>query len=65
MGFDFCNRSLNIQESIKTPILEVGAHLGMWGFIPSLSHILSLLAWPAPSQALALVAIPRLRLRQL
>jgi len=35
MGFDPCNRSLNIQEFIETPIPKVGAHLGVWGFIPS------------------------------
>ncbi len=34
MGFDPYNHSLNIQESIKTLAPKVGAHLGMWGFIP-------------------------------
>jgi len=38
MGFDSYNRSLNIQKFIGTPTPKVGAHLGMWGFIPSLSH---------------------------
>jgi hypothetical protein len=40
MGFDPCNCSLKIQESIRTPTPKVGAHLGMWGFI--LSHFLTL-----------------------
>jgi hypothetical protein len=29
MGFDLCNRSLKIWESIGTPIPKVGAHLGV------------------------------------
>jgi hypothetical protein len=29
MGFDPCNRSLKIWESIKTPTPKVGAHLGV------------------------------------
>jgi len=41
MGFDPYNRSLKNRESIGTPILQVGAHLGVWGFI--LSHSLALL----------------------
>jgi hypothetical protein len=36
MGFDPCNCSLKIWESIGTPTPKVGAHLGVWGFI--LSH---------------------------
>jgi hypothetical protein len=36
MGFDPCNCSLNIQESIRTPTPQVGVALGVWGFI--LSH---------------------------
>jgi hypothetical protein len=35
MGFDPYNRSLKIWDSIRTPIPKVGAHLGVWGFIPS------------------------------
>jgi hypothetical protein len=35
MGFDPCNYSLKIRESIETPIPKVGAYLGVWGFIPS------------------------------
>jgi len=65
-GFDPCNRFLKIWESIKTPIPKVGAHLGVWGFIPSHSFALprtwnathGLHTWPAPSQALALVVSP-------
>jgi hypothetical protein len=41
MGFDFCNHSLKIQESIKAPTSKVGVHLRMWGFIPSHSLRLS------------------------
>jgi hypothetical protein len=48
----------------------MGAHLGVWGFIPSHFPTLpgawnvtpSLHIWLAPSQAFALVAHPRLRL---
>jgi hypothetical protein len=35
MGFDPNNCSLKIQESTRTPIPKVRAHLGVWGFIPS------------------------------
>ncbi len=35
MGFDPCNRSLKIRESIGTPTPKVGVHLGVCGFIPS------------------------------
>jgi len=52
---------------------KVGAHLGMWGFIPS--HSLAFLGawnvtpelhtWPTPSQTLALVMSPRLGLRNI
>ncbi len=43
MNFDHHNRSLKVQESIKTSIsklLEVGAHLGVWvhSFTPSYTH---------------------------
>jgi hypothetical protein len=40
MGFDPYNRCLKIQESIETPTPEMGVHLGVWGFIPSLSYTL-------------------------
>jgi len=35
LGFDPCNYSLNIWESIGTPTPKVEAPLGVWGFIPS------------------------------
>jgi hypothetical protein len=35
MGFDPYNCSLKMWEFIGTPIPKVGAHLGVWGFIPS------------------------------
>jgi len=44
MGFDPCNCSLKIWKFIKTPTPKVGAHLGVWGFIPSHSSTL-LGAW--------------------
>ncbi len=55
-----------------TPIPKMGVHLGMWGFTPSHSFALlgawivtpGLPSWPAPLQALALVASLRLGLRQ-
>jgi hypothetical protein len=66
------NCSLKIWESIGIPIPKVGAHLGVWGFIPSHSPTLprawnvtpGLHSWLALSQALVLVANPRLGLRQ-
>jgi len=72
MGFDFCNRSLKIQKSIGTPTPKVGIHLEVWGNEPSHSPTLpgawnvthGLHIWPTPSQALALVANPSLRLQQ-
>jgi hypothetical protein len=56
LSFDPCNRSLKIWKSIGTLIPKVGAHLGVWGFIPSHSHVLlgpwnvipMLHSWPAP-----------------
>jgi hypothetical protein len=70
MRFDPCNCSLKIWDSIETPIPKVGAHLGVWRFIPSHSPtlqgawnvMLRLHSWPAPSQALALLVSPRLGL---
>jgi hypothetical protein len=35
MSFDPCNRPLKIWKSIGTITPKVGAHLGVWGFIPS------------------------------
>jgi len=65
-----CNCLLKIKTFIKTPILKMGAHLGMWGFIPShfatfpgaWNVTLGFHSWLAPLQALALVASPSLRL---
>jgi hypothetical protein len=73
MGFDPCNFFLRIQESIGTSTPKVGAHLGVWRFIPAHSPTLQrawnvnprLSSWPTPLQALALVTRPRLGLRQL
>jgi hypothetical protein len=72
MSFDPYNCSFKIRESTGIPTPKVGAHLGMWKFIPS--HSLALLgawnmtlglpSWPAPLQALALVVSPRLGLWQ-
>jgi hypothetical protein len=72
MSLDLCNCPLKIRESIGTPILKVGAHLGVWGFIPSHSPtfreawnvILGLHSWLASLQAFTLIANPMLRLRQ-
>jgi len=41
MGFDPCNLSLKIPESIKTSTPQVGVHLGVWGLILSRSPTLS------------------------
>jgi len=35
MSFDPCIYPLKIRESIETPTPKVGAHLGVWRFIPS------------------------------
>ncbi len=68
MGFDPYNCFLKIWESIRTPTPKVGAHLkafenltlpGAWDVT------LGLPSWPAPLQALSLVASPRLGLRHL
>jgi hypothetical protein len=72
MNFHPCNCPLKIQESIGAPTPKMGAHLGVWGFIPShfpklskaCNVILGLHSWLAPVQALALVMSPRLGLRQ-
>ncbi len=60
MSFDSCNSPLKIWESIGSPIPKVGAHLGVWRFIPSHFPILpgawnvtlGLHSWLAPLQAL-------------
>jgi hypothetical protein len=70
MGFDPCNISLKIWESIGSPTPKIGTHLGVWVFIPSHSPTLlkacnvtsGLRTWPTPLQALALVASPSLGL---
>ncbi len=71
MGCEPCNHSLKIQEFIGTSTPKVGAHLEVRGFISSHFPTLQgewnvtpkLHSWPTPSQALALVVSPRLRLR--
>jgi hypothetical protein len=62
-GFDPCNRSLKIWESTGTPTPNMGVHLGVWMFILTLSHTPGSLSWPDLLQTFALVASPRLRLR--
>jgi hypothetical protein len=72
MNLDLWSWFLKIWKSIGTPTPKVGAHLRVWGFIPSHSPTLprawnvtlGLPFWPAPLQALALVASPKLRLQQ-
>jgi hypothetical protein len=71
MNFDPYNYLLKIWESIETPTLKMGAHLGVCGFIPSHSPTLprawnvtlEFHFWPAPLQTLALVVNPKLGLR--
>jgi len=41
MGFNPYNYFLEIQEFIGTPSPKMGAHLGVWRFIPSHSPTLS------------------------
>jgi hypothetical protein len=62
MGFNPCDCSLKIRESTEIPIPKMGAHLGVWVFILTFSHTPELPSWPAPLQALALVASPMLGL---
>jgi hypothetical protein len=70
MCFDPFNHSLKIRESIRTLILKMGIHLGVWVFIRSHSPTLprtwdvtpELPSWPSPLQALALVVSSRLGL---
>jgi len=55
-GFDPCNPSLKIWKSIMTLTPKVGAHLGVWRFIPSHSPTFpgawdvtpKLPSWPTP-----------------
>jgi len=70
MSFDPYNCFLKIQESIGILTPNVGAHLGVWGFIPlhfltlprAWNVTLGLYFWLAPLQALALVVGPMLEL---
>jgi hypothetical protein len=72
LSFGPCNRLLKIRESTETPTPNVRVPLGVWGSIRS--HFLALLgacgmtpellSWPATFQPVALVASPRLGLRQ-
>jgi hypothetical protein len=67
IGFDPCNCSLKIQESIGTPTPKVRVHLGVWRFIPSHSRTL-LKAWNVNHKLSLLAhtfANPRLGLRHL
>jgi hypothetical protein len=67
------NRAMKIRESIGTPTPNMGVHLRMWGFIPSLSSALpgacnvppGVPSWLATLQNLALVTSPRLGLQHL
>jgi hypothetical protein len=71
ISFGPWNCPMKIWDSIKTLTPKVGAHLGVWGFIPS--HFPTILgawnvtprlhSWLAPLQALVLVVSPKLGLR--
>jgi hypothetical protein len=71
LSFDPYNHRMKIQESIGTPIPNVGVPLGVWESIPSHSLALlgacnithGLLSWPATLQPLVMVASPRVGLR--
>jgi uncharacterized membrane protein YhdT len=71
MVLEPCNCSLQVRESIGITTPKVGAHLGVWGFIPSHCPTLpgawdvtpELPSWPTPLQAFALVVSPKLGLR--
>ncbi len=80
LSFDPSNCSLKFWQSLwdsnshqLSPTPTMGVHLGVWGFIPSHSlhsqeHVMwlpGLLLGPQPCNSLALVASPRLGLRQL
>ncbi len=74
LGFDPCNRSLNIQESTGTPTPNVGVPLGVWRceglFLHTLLHsrreqvarLQGFFLGSQPCNPLALVASPRLGL---
>jgi hypothetical protein len=63
MSFDPYNRPLKIQNSIKTPTLKVGAHLGVWvhyfTFLRAWNVTPGLHSWASPLQALTLVVKPK------
>jgi hypothetical protein len=71
-NFDPWNRSLKFQESTGTPSPKVGVALGVWGFTPSqfptffgvCNVTLGLSLDPHPCNPFALVANPKLGLRQ-
>jgi hypothetical protein len=72
MGFDPCNHSMKIWESIGTPTPNVGFHLGVWRFnshtLPYFEPLGSMkcdsqASLLAPLQAFALVVSPNLGLR--
>jgi hypothetical protein len=72
LRLDPSNRSLKFWESTGTPSPKVGVALGVWGFTPSHFPTLpgvpdvtpSLPFGPHPCNPFALVASPKLRLRQ-
>ncbi len=52
MGFNPCNRSLNIRESVRTPTPKMGVHLGVWMSILTFSHTLGFPFGPRPCKPL-------------
>jgi hypothetical protein len=72
LRFDPSNRSLKFRESTRTPSPKAGVALGVWGFTPS--HFPTLVGvpnvtpglpfGPHPCNPFALVASPKLGLRQ-
>ncbi len=66
ISIDPYNCSLKIWESIGSPTPKMGAHLGVWGFVPS--HYLTFPGFPFgphPYKPLPWSPSPRLRLRQM
>jgi len=53
LGFDPCNHSLNIRESIKIPTPNMGVHLGVWRFFPSHSFVFPGMRMQLPDLVLA------------
>jgi len=67
MSFDPCNRLLKIHESIKIPTPKVGAHLGVCGFILTLSYTPGSMKWDSWASLLtcsfaSLTLVTRLKL---